>query len=83
MAATALKCMGGELQGRLVPMNEQETARVLEMGCELGKVLYLNDLVKGDDVFFASTGISDGDFLRGYTVLRKWYCTDSFHRNAG
>lgn len=65
IAAAALKCMGGELQGRLVPMNDQETARVIAMGCELGKVLYLNDLVKGDDVFFASTGISDGDFLRG------------------
>ena len=65
IAAAALKCMGGELQGRLVPMNDQEAARVVEMGCELGKILYLNDLVKGEDIFFASTGISDGDFLRG------------------
>jgi len=65
LAAAALKCMGGEFQGRLIPMNDAEKVRVLEMGLELGKVLYLNDLVKTDDVFFSSTGISDGDLLRG------------------
>ncbi|MCE5196188.1 MAG: class II fructose-bisphosphatase [Negativicutes bacterium] len=65
LAAAALKCMGGELQGRLIPMNETEKTRVLAMGLQLGKVLRLNDLVKTDDVFFSSTGISDGDLLKG------------------
>ena len=65
LAAAALKCMGGELQGRLLPDGEEQTARLVAMGQEPGKVLYLNDMVKTEDVFFAATGVSDGDMLRG------------------
>lgn len=65
LAAAALKCMGGELQGRLVPQDDAEKERLIGMGQELGKVLYLADMVKGEDIFFAATGISDGDMLRG------------------
>lgn len=65
IAACALKCMGGTLQGRLWPRNEEETKKALALGYDLKKVLGVEDLCKGDDVFFAATGVSDGDMLRG------------------
>ncbi len=66
IAAAALKCLGGELQGRLKPDGADETARVRRMGLEdVNKLLLLDDLVAGEDIFFAATGITDGDMLRG------------------
>ena len=66
LAAAALKCLGGEMQARLMPDGEEEVARVLQMGfADPGKLLELDDLVMGDDVLFAATGITDGDLLRG------------------
>ena len=66
IAAAALKCLGGEMQARLTPEDDDELARVHKMGLEdADKILQLDDLVKGDDVFFAATGITDGDMLRG------------------
>ncbi|WP_129599295.1 class II fructose-bisphosphatase [Anaerophilus nitritogenes] len=67
IAAAALKCMGGEFQGRLVPYEEEERQRCEKMGVDCNKVLLLDDLVKGDEVFFAATGISEGDLLNGVT----------------
>jgi len=66
LAAAALKCLGGDMQARLKPMNEEEYARCKAMGLsDPNQVLLLDDLVKGDDVFFAATGITDGELLRG------------------
>jgi fructose-1,6-bisphosphatase II len=66
LAAAALKCLGGDMQARLRPENEQEVARCKAMGlADPSAVLRLEDLVKGDDVFFAATGITDGDLLQG------------------
>lgn len=66
IAAAALKCMGGEFQGKLHPMNDEETERCLKMGIEdVNKVLTMEDLAKGNEIFFAATGISDGELLRG------------------
>ncbi len=65
LAAAALKCLGGEFQGKLVPYTEEERARCQKMGADIHKVLLLDDLVKGNEVFFAATGISDGDLLKG------------------
>lgn len=66
IAAVALKCLGGELQGKLMPQNDEERARCKEMGIEdVNKVLYMDDLVKGDDAIFAATGVTDGELLRG------------------
>lgn len=66
IAAAALKCLGGEMQARLRPDGEEETARVLKMGLsDVNKLLRLEDLVVGDDIIFAATGITDGDLLRG------------------
>jgi fructose-1,6-bisphosphatase II len=64
-AATALKCMGGEIQGRLWPRNEGERAAAIEAGYDLTKVLTTDDLVQGDNCFFAATGITDGELLKG------------------
>ncbi|QSX05819.1 class II fructose-bisphosphatase [Sedimentibacter sp. zth1] len=66
IAAAALKCLGGEFQGRLVPENDIETKRCIEMiGDNWNKVLTMEDLAKGDDVIFAATGVSDGELLKG------------------
>ena len=65
IAAAALKSMGGELQGRLWPRNEEERSAALAGGYDLDAVLTTNDLVRGDNCFFAATGITDGDLLKG------------------
>lgn len=65
IAAVGLKCLGGEIQGKLVPQDAEEEQRCKDMGLEIGKVLMMDDLVKGDDAIFAATGITDGELLRG------------------
>lgn len=65
IAAVGLKCLGGEIQGRLVPQNDEERQRCLGMGIDVDKVLKMDDLVKGDDAIFAATGVTDGELLRG------------------
>lgn len=65
VAACAIKCLGGEIQGRLWPRNDDERRRALDMGYDLERVLTTDDLVSGEDVFFAATGITDGDLLKG------------------
>jgi fructose-1,6-bisphosphatase II len=65
IAAAALKCMGGELQGRLWPQNDDERAAAIAAGYDLERVLSTDDLVRGDNCFFATTGITDGEVLKG------------------
>jgi fructose-1,6-bisphosphatase II len=65
IAATAMKCMGGAMQGRLWPRDDAERSKALEAGHDLERVLSTDDLVRGDNVFFCATGITDGDLLRG------------------
>ncbi len=65
LAAAALKCMGGDFQGRLVAYEEEERKRCEKMGIDINALLTMEDLVKGNEVYFAATGISDGDFLKG------------------
>lgn len=66
IAAVALKCLGGELQGRLVPHNEAEFERCKKMGlADPRQVLLMNDLVRGDDCIFAATGVTEGELLKG------------------
>jgi fructose-1,6-bisphosphatase II len=57
--------MGAELQGRLYPRNEEERAAALEAGYSLDDVLTTDDLVQGNNCFFAATGITDGELLQG------------------
>lgn len=66
LAAVALKCLGGEIQGKLLPQNEDELKRCNEMGIvDVSRVLYMDDLVKGEDAIFAATGVTDGELLKG------------------
>jgi fructose-1,6-bisphosphatase II len=65
IAACAMKCMGGLIQGRLWPRNDEERQKALDAGHDLDRVLSTDDLVSGDDCFFVATGITDGELLRG------------------
>ena len=65
VAAAALKCMGGEIQGRLWPRNDDERDQAIAAGFDLGRILTTNDLVQGDNCFFAATGVTDGELLNG------------------
>jgi fructose-1,6-bisphosphatase II len=65
ITAAALKCMGGAIQGRLWPRDDDERAKAIAAGHDLDRVLSTDDLVRGDNVFFCATGITDGDLLRG------------------
>ena len=65
ITAAALKCMGGDLQCKLMPRNEEERQAAIDAGQDLDKVLTIDDLVMGDNVFFAATGITTGALLRG------------------
>ncbi len=66
ISATALKCLGGDFQGKLIPQNEEEYTRCLKMGItDPEKPLTLDDIVKSDDCFFVATGITGGTLLKG------------------
>jgi fructose-1,6-bisphosphatase II len=65
VAAAALKCLGGAMQGRLSPRSDEERAALVDAGFDVEQVLTTDDLVAGDDVFFAATGVTDGYLLRG------------------
>ena len=69
IAACALKCLGGAIQGRLWPRNDDERRAAVDAGYDLSRVLTTDDLVSGDDVFFSATGITDGELLKG---VRYW-----------
>ncbi|MEC2075996.1 class II fructose-bisphosphatase [Metabacillus fastidiosus] len=65
LSAVALKCLGGEIQGKLIPQDDKEVERCVKMGLDVNKVLRMEDLVRGDDAIFAATGVTDGELLRG------------------
>ena len=65
IAAAALKCLGGEIIGKLHPRDDKEKQLAIDLGYDLDKIITTNDLVAGDDIYFAATGITDGDLLPG------------------
>jgi fructose-1,6-bisphosphatase II len=65
LAASGIKAIGGELVGRLWPRDDAERQAAVDAGYDLDRVLTVNDLVAGDDVFFSATGVTDGDVLEG------------------
>ncbi len=72
LAAAAIKCLGGDIQGRLIPENDEQRARCKAMGIEcVDQILMLEDMIKGDDVVFAATGVTDGELLKGVHFLGK------------
>jgi fructose-1,6-bisphosphatase II len=71
ISACALKCMGGQLVGRLWPRDDAERAAALEAGYDLERQLTVDDLVRSDDCFFSATGVTDGDVLQGVRYTGK------------
>ncbi|HOQ69489.1 MAG TPA: class II fructose-bisphosphatase [Anaerolineaceae bacterium] len=77
LAAAGLRCMGGEIIGKLYPRNQRELDLAKEMGVDFEKPLTMDDLISSDNVFFAATGITTGDYLRGVTYFKDGARTDS------
>ena len=71
IAACAMKCLGGEIQGRLWARNDEEHRALADRGLSAAQVLTTNDLVRGNDCFFAATGITDGELLHGVRFDRR------------
>ena len=65
IAAVALKCLGGEINGRLKPENEEQRKSARKWGSKIQTILRMEDLVKADDAIFAATGVTDGELLKG------------------
>ena len=77
IAAAAIKCLGGALQGRLWPRDEDEKRRLVEAGYDVERVLTTDDLVAGEDVFVAATGVTSGALLRGVRYTKDRVITES------
>ncbi|MBW1597331.1 class II fructose-bisphosphatase [Streptomyces sp. JJ38] len=77
IAACAIKCLGGTIQGKLWPKDDTERQRALDAGHDLDRVLHTDDLVSGENVFFVATGITDGDLLRGVRYRAETAYTQS------
>ena len=77
VSAAALKCMGGEIQAQLWPRNDGERDAAIAAGYNLDAVLTTDDLVRGDNAFFAATGITDGELLRGVRFNARGATTQS------
>ncbi|MFI5697332.1 class II fructose-bisphosphatase [Kribbella sp. NPDC051586] len=77
IAACAMKCLGGKIQGKLWPRDDEERQKALDAGHDLDRVLDTDDLVSGDDCFFVATGITDGELLRGVRYGRSTARTHS------
>jgi fructose-1,6-bisphosphatase II len=77
IAAAALKCVGGGVQGKLWPRNDEERSELVNQGFDLDRVLGTDDLVSGDDVFVAATGVTTGALLRGVSYRPGGAVTDS------
>jgi fructose-1,6-bisphosphatase II len=77
LAACALKGMGGAIQGKMVARNKEELLAAHEMGYEFDKVYTTDDFVSSDDTFFAATGLTNGDLLKGVDYFRNGASTSS------
>ncbi len=77
ISAAAIKCLGGAMQGKLWPRNEEERKSLIDAGYDLDAVLTADDLVSGDDVFVAATGVTSGALLRGVRVVHDRVETES------
>lgn len=71
ITAVALKCIGGDFQGILAPLNDEHRERCIKMGADIDKVYHIDDLAKGDQMSFAATGVSYGELLQGVKYLNN------------
>lgn len=77
ITACAMKCMGGEIQGKLHPRNDAEIRKALDAGHELDRVLTIDDLVSSNNCYFVATGVTNGDMLRGVSYRQNGATTRS------
>jgi fructose-1,6-bisphosphatase II len=77
IAAAALKCLEGDFQGRLWARDDGDRRMAAELGLDLDRVLTIEDLVKGDDVFFAATGVTGGELLAGVEFTSRGAVSES------
>ena len=77
ISAAAIKCLGGAIQGRLWPRNDEERQELVDAGFDLDRVLTTDDLVAGEDVFVAATGVTNGALLHGVRYTRTGAVTAS------
>ena len=77
LSASALKCVGGAIQGKLWPRDDDERQKLIDGGYDLDHVLTTDDLVGGEEVFFAATGVTTGALLRGVRYTPDGAITDS------
>jgi fructose-1,6-bisphosphatase II len=77
ISAASIKCMGGQMLGRLWPRTDEERQAIIEAGLDLDEVLDVDRLVSGNDVFFAATGVTDGDVLQGVHYTATGATTES------
>ncbi|MEU2775351.1 class II fructose-bisphosphatase [Streptomyces sp. NPDC007162] len=77
ISACAVKCLGGTIQGKLWPKDDEERQRAIDAGHDLDRVLTTEDLVTGENVFFVATGITDGELLRGVRYRSETALTES------
>src|SRR5713226_1248597 len=77
ISAAALKCLGGGMQGRLWPRDDEERGKLVDAGYDVDRVLSTDDLVAGQDVFVAATGVTSGALLRGVRYIAGGAITDS------
>jgi fructose-1,6-bisphosphatase II len=77
ISAAAIKCLGGSMQGRLWPRNDEERAALVDAGYEIERPLGTDDLVHGEDIFVAATGVTDGALLRGVRYFAETWTTES------
>jgi fructose-1,6-bisphosphatase II len=77
VTACALKTLGGVIQGRLAPTNDEERAKAADAGHDPSRILTTNDFVRSDNCYFAATGITDGDLLKGVRYQKSKITTQS------
>jgi fructose-1,6-bisphosphatase II len=82
IAACAVKCLGGVIQGKLWPLDDAERRRAIDAGHDLDRVLTTDDLVASDDAFFAATGITDGELMGGVRYRAGGAATQSLVMRA-
>ncbi|MCD2138134.1 class II fructose-bisphosphatase [Salinicoccus halitifaciens] len=77
ISAVGIKCLGGDFQGRLHPMNDDEVVRCESMGVDVDKKFLMDDMVKGDDSIFAATAVTDGEMMKGVQFKGSYAETSS------
>ncbi len=82
ISASAIKCIGGQLLGRLWPRDDAERQAAIDAGYDVTRVLDRDDLVSGEDVFFSATGVTDGDVLQGVRYQGDHATTESLVMRA-